>query len=89
MVYKIICVQKQSYRVIHQERYSENTKQARRRKTKQKRDLNIAALQHYWNHARTDAPPRIHSTPAEHLSPGKHIWGTASVCQKSFQRLKL
>ena len=40
-------------------------------------------------HPRTDAPPGIHSTPAEHHSPGEHLWETAPVCQKSFKRLKL
>ena len=28
------------------------------------------------------------ATHAEHL-PGEHLWGTVSVCQKSFERLKL
>ena len=33
--------------------------------------------------------PRIHITPAKHLSPGEDFWETAPVCQKSFKRLKL
>ena len=41
------------------------------------------------SHPRTDVPPRIHSTPAEHLSQGEHLWEIAPVCQKSFKRLKL
>ena len=40
-------------------------------------------------HSRTDVPPRICSAPTEHRSAGEHLWGTASVCQKSFKRLKL
>ena len=32
--------------------------------------------------------PRIHITPAKHLSPGEDFWETAPVCQKSFKRLK-
>ena len=40
-------------------------------------------------HPHTDVSTRIHSTSAEHLSLGEHLWGTASVCQKSFKRLKL
>ena len=38
---------------------------------------------------RTDSPPTICSTSAEHPSPGDHLWGTASACQKNFRRLKL
>ena len=34
-------------------------------------------------------PPRIQSTPAEHLSLGEHLWETARVCQKSFKKYKL
>ena len=47
------------------------------------------------SHPHMDAPVRIHSTPTEHLSsrehlsPEGHLWGAASVCQKSFKRLKL
>ena len=37
------------------------------------------------SHPHTDAPPRIQSTPAEHLSVGEHLWETARVCQKSFK----
>ena len=33
--------------------------------------------------------PRIHITPAKHLSPEEDFWETAPVCQKSFKRLKL
>ena len=40
------------------------------------------------SHPRTDVPPRIRSTPTEHLSTGEHLWGTASVCQKSFKSFK-
>ena len=32
--------------------------------------------------------PRIHITPAKHLSAGEDFWETAPVCQKSFKRLK-
>ena len=39
------------------------------------------------SHPRTDAPPRIQSTPAEHLSLGQHFWETAPVCQKNFEKL--
>ena len=41
------------------------------------------------SHPRTDAPPRIQSTPAEYLSPGEPLWKTAPVYQKNFKRHKL
>ena len=41
------------------------------------------------SHPRTDAPPKIHSIPVEPPSPEENLWGTASVCRKSFKRLKL
>ena len=41
------------------------------------------------SHPRTDVPPRIQSTPAEHLSLREHLWETALVCQNSFKRYKL
>ena len=41
------------------------------------------------SHPRTDAPPKIHSTSAEHPPSGEHLWGTASACQKNFKILKL
>ena len=41
------------------------------------------------SHPRTDTPPKIRSTSAEHLPLGEHLWGTASACQKTFKRLKL
>ena len=36
-----------------------------------------------------ECPPRIHTIPAKHLSPEKHLWETAPVCQNSFKRFKL
>ena len=41
------------------------------------------------SHPRTGTPSKIRSTSAEHPSPGEHIWGTASACQKNFKRLDL
>ena len=41
------------------------------------------------SHSRTDAPPKIRSTSGEHPPPDKHLWGTASACQKNFKRLEL
>ena len=41
------------------------------------------------SHPSIDAPLRIQSTPAEHLSLGEHLWETAPVCQKSFKKYKL
>ena len=41
------------------------------------------------SHSCTDAPPRIQSTPAEHLPPGEHLSETAPVCQKGFKKYKL
>ena len=32
------------------------------------------------SHPRTDTPPKILSTFAEHPPPGEHLWGTASTC---------
>ena len=29
------------------------------------------------SHPCTNAPPRIHITPAKHFSPGDHLWETA------------
>ena len=40
-------------------------------------------------HPRTNMPPKIRSTSAEHPPPGKHLWGTSSTCQENFKRLKL
>ena len=31
------------------------------------------------SHPRTETPPQIRSTSAEHPPPGEHIWGTAFV----------
>ena len=31
--------------------------------------------------------PRIHITPAKHLSSGEHLWETAPLCRNSFKRL--
>ena len=53
----------------------------------QKSDLNKAAL--LKSQLRTDAPPKIRITDAEHGLLGEHIWGTVSLYQKSFERLKL
>ena len=41
------------------------------------------------SHPHTDVPPKIQSTPVEHLSLGEHLWETARVCQKSFKKYKL
>ena len=41
------------------------------------------------SHRRTDASPKICSTPVEHPSLGERLWETASVCHKSFKRHKL
>ena len=41
------------------------------------------------SHPGTDTPPNIRSTSAEYPTPGEHLWGTASACQKNFKRLKL
>ena len=38
---------------------------------------------------RTDAPPKIRITHLEHGLLGEHIWGTVSLYQKGFERLKL
>ena len=50
LVYKIICVQKQSSRGVLRERCSTNMKQMHRRTTMCKRDLKKAHLKLYWNH---------------------------------------
>ena len=34
-------------------------------------------------------PPKIHSTHAEHLLLGEHLFGTVSVCQKCFEKVIL
>ena len=36
-----------------------------------------------------DTLPKIRSTSSEHSPPEKHLWGTASACQKNFKRFKL
>ena len=41
------------------------------------------------SHPHTDMPPKIRSTSAEHSPLGEHLWGTASTCQKKFERLEL
>ena len=33
--------------------------------------------------------PKIRSIPAKHRPTGEHPWGTVSVCQKNFKKLKL
>ena len=48
-----------------------------------------SAISKARSHPHTDAPPRIQSTPAEHLSLGDHLWETARVCQNSFKKYKL
>ena len=40
-------------------------------------------------HPGKNVAQKIRSTPAEHHFPGENVWGTASVCHKSFKRLKL
>ena len=52
----------------------------------QKRNFNKAALQ---SHSRTNKPPKIRSTSAEHSPPEEHLWGTASASQKILKRLRL
>ena len=39
------------------------------------------------SHPRTNTPPEILSTSAEHPPPREHSWGTAPACQKNFKRL--
>ena len=39
-------------------------------------------------HPRTDTPPKIRSTSADHLPPGVNLWGTASACQNNFKIMK-
>ena len=41
------------------------------------------------SHSRTDTPPKIRSTSAEHPPPEELLWGTASARQKNFKILKL
>ena len=41
------------------------------------------------SYMRKNMLPKICSRSAEHLPPGKHLWGAASACQKNFRRLKL
>ena len=41
------------------------------------------------SHPHTDMSLKIRSTSAEHPSPGEHLWGTASACQKNFEILEL
>ena len=38
-------------------------------------------------HPGIDGPRRNRGKPAEHLSPAEHLWGSGSICQKSFKRL--
>ena len=40
------------------------------------------------SHPRTDVPPENPQHTRRNLSPGEHLWGTASVCQKSFKSFK-
>ena len=39
------------------------------------------------SHPRTDTPPKIRSTSAEHPPREEHLWGTASACQKNLKDL--
>ena len=55
----------------------------------QKRNLNKAPLTLLKSQPRTDAPPKIRITHAEQRLLREHIWGTVSLNQKSFERLKL
>ena len=58
MVYKIICVQKQSFRGVVQEKCSGNMKQTHRRTIMPKNGLNKVVLQLYSNHTHVPMHPQ-------------------------------
>ena len=71
IAYKIIYVQKQSFRAVLHGRSSPDMKQTHRRTKSQKRDINKAAFSALLkSHSHTYTPPKIRSTSAEHPPPG-------------------